>query len=118
MSATSALPWRRWVLPTVAGVAFATAGVFAAAVPAGAACDLPGRSAVAAAGWPQARYDLDASGEISRGDGVTVAVLDSGVDPAHPQLSGAVRAGGDYLGDGGDGLEDCVGHGTAVASII
>ncbi|MBX6750745.1 MAG: S8 family serine peptidase, partial [Micromonosporaceae bacterium] len=68
--------------------------------------------------WPQARYDLAAVHRISQGSGVTVAVLDSGVDPTHPQLAGAVRGGGDPLTGSGNGLEDCVGHGTAVASII
>jgi membrane-anchored mycosin MYCP len=68
--------------------------------------------------WPQARYDLAAVHRISQGSGVTVAVLDSGVDPTHPQLAGAVRGGGDPLSGSGNGLEDCVGHGTAVASII
>ncbi|HEY7222297.1 MAG TPA: type VII secretion-associated serine protease mycosin [Micromonosporaceae bacterium] len=69
-------------------------------------------------GWAQGRYDLPDLGRISRGDGVTVAVLDSGVDPAHPQLAAAVRGGGDMLEASGRGLDDCAGHGTAVASII
>lgn len=68
--------------------------------------------------WPQARYDLSAVHRVTQGAGVTVAVLDSGVDPTHPQLAGAVRGGGDLLADSGNGLEDCAGHGTAVASII
>lgn len=68
--------------------------------------------------WPQARYDLAAVHRVTQGDGVTVAVLDSGVDPTHPQLAGAVRGGGDLLAGTSNGLEDCVGHGTAVASII
>lgn len=69
-------------------------------------------------GWAQARYDLAAAGRLTRGEGVTVAVLDSGVDATHPQLAGAVRDGGDELVPGGSATEDCVGHGTAVASII
>jgi type VII secretion-associated serine protease mycosin len=73
---------------------------------------------VEAIGWPQARYDLPRLGRTAEGEGVTVAVLDSGVDPTHPQLAGAVIGGGDTLGGGGEGLLDCVGHGTAVASII
>lgn len=89
------------------------------AVPAAAVCSPP-----LAAGrpepdtpWPQTRYDLAALHRISQGGGVTVAVLDSGVDATHPQLAGAVQGGGDRL-DSGDGREDCAGHGTAVASII
>src|SRR5690242_12348872 len=76
-------------------------------------------SAIAAeGGWAQGRYDLAAVGRLSRGEGVTVAVLDSGVDPTHPQLAGAVRDGGDELVSGGTAMGDSVGHGTAVASII
>jgi membrane-anchored mycosin MYCP len=55
---------------------------------------------------------------LSDGGGVTVAVVDSGVDDNHPQLRGRVLAGRDFLDPSGDGRLDCVGHGTAVASII
>ncbi|HEX6501561.1 MAG TPA: type VII secretion-associated serine protease mycosin [Micromonosporaceae bacterium] len=67
--------------------------------------------------WPQLRYDLARLTPVADGHGVTVAVVDSGVDARHPQLAGAVVPGVDLL-DGGDGRTDCVGHGTAVASII
>ncbi len=75
------------------------------------------QSAIVEAGWVQHRYDFDAIGRLSQGAGVTVAVVDSGVDERHPQLDGAVRGGGDEIGTS-NGLEDCVGHGTAVASLI
>ena len=52
---------------------------------------------------------------FSRGEGQTVAVIDTGVRPG-PRLPNVV-AGGDYLADG-DGLTDCDGHGTMVAGII
>jgi subtilisin family serine protease len=68
--------------------------------------------------WPQQRYDLTALSRITQGAGVTVAVLDSGVDTTNRHLAGAVRDGGSLLDGSGNGLEDCVGHGTAVASII
>nr|WP_281372165.1 S8 family serine peptidase [Modestobacter versicolor] len=50
--------------------------------------------------------------------GVTVAVLDTGVDPTHPQLAGRVLPGADVVGGTGSGDYDCVGHGTALASIV
>ncbi|MEV6280156.1 type VII secretion-associated serine protease mycosin [Nocardia sp. NPDC051832] len=52
---------------------------------------------------------------LSRGAGVTVAVVDTGVhpNPRLPNLSG----GGDFV-VAGDGLTDCDAHGTLVAGII
>ncbi|TXI40712.1 MAG: type VII secretion-associated serine protease, partial [Mycobacterium sp.] len=50
----------------------------------------------------------------STGNGVRVAVIDSGVNPS-PRLRPV--AGGDYV-QGGDGLSDCDVHGTVVAAII
>lgn len=51
----------------------------------------------------------------SKGDGVTLAVIDTGVK-AHSLLSGRVIGGGDFISTG-SGLDDCDGHGTAVAGI-
>jgi hypothetical protein len=50
---------------------------------------------------------------VSQGHGITVAVVDSGVDYS-PQLAGRVSA----IDLTGQGPRDCVGHGTAVASLI
>lgn len=52
--------------------------------------------------------------QYSTGNGVPVAVIDTGVNPS-PRLP--VVAGGDYI-MGGDGLMDCDAHGTIVASVI
>ncbi|WBB62447.1 S8 family serine peptidase [Streptomyces sp. WMMC500] len=51
------------------------------------------------------------------GSGVTVAVLDTGVDTAHPDLAGVVTETRDFTGSP-DGVKDNVGHGTHVASIV
>ncbi|HEX6076088.1 MAG TPA: S8 family serine peptidase [Micromonosporaceae bacterium] len=56
--------------------------------------------------------------EISRGEGVTVAVLDSGVDHRHPDLKGALLEGRNFSGGRRDGWEDADGHGTAMASLV
>lgn len=53
----------------------------------------------------------------SQGQGVTVAVVDSGVDASHPDLAGQVLEGKDFTG-GGNAQEDRLGHGTSMASII
>lgn len=55
---------------------------------------------------------------LSQGDGVTVAVIDSGIDASHPDLAGNVLPGVDYVQPGGDGLSDTTGHGTAMAGLI
>jgi membrane-anchored mycosin MYCP len=52
--------------------------------------------------------------QYSTGNGVTVAVVDTGVNPSHRL---PVVPGGDYI-MGGDGLTDCDAHGTIVASVI
>ena len=55
----------------------------------------------------------------SRGAGVKVAVLDTGVDANQPDLAGSVTTGRDYTGSGRTAGGPFWGvHGTAVASII
>lgn len=53
---------------------------------------------------------------VATGRGVLIALVDTGVTP-HPRLAGRLRGGGDYV-RGGTGLEDCDGHGTAVAGLL
>ncbi|MGK5673671.1 S8 family serine peptidase [Micromonospora sp. URMC 106] len=50
------------------------------------------------------------------GTGVTVAVLDSGIDLEHPDFAGKVATSRDFSGKGT--VEDGHGHGTHVASIV
>ena len=73
---------------------------------------------VTAVPWAQQRYAPDRLAPLATGAGVTVAVIDSGVDDRHAQMKGQVLAGRDFLDSGLDGSLDCPGHGTAVASII
>ncbi|GAB3155913.1 hypothetical protein GCM10027290_52840 [Micromonospora sonneratiae] len=68
--------------------------------------------------WAQQRYLPSRLAPLATGTGVTVAVIDSGVDTRHAQLRGRVLKGVDLLDRGPDGNLDCAGHGTAVASII
>ncbi|CAL9659505.1 S8 family serine peptidase [Streptomyces sp. enrichment culture] len=51
-----------------------------------------------------------------RGDGVKVAVLDTGADASHPDLAGRITEAKDFSGSSGTG--DVFGHGTHVASIV
>jgi subtilisin family serine protease len=50
------------------------------------------------------------------GSGVTVAVLDSGIDAEHPDLDGQVAASRNFTWD--EDAADLLGHGTHVASIV
>lgn len=61
-----------------------------------------------------AMLNVSKAWQYSTGNGVTVAVVDTGVNPS-PRLP--VVPGGDYI-MGGDGLTDCDAHGTIVASLI
>ncbi|GGM32639.1 S8 family serine peptidase [Dactylosporangium sucinum] len=57
--------------------------------------------------------------QISQGDGVLVAVTDTGVDPRTTELASAVLPGVTTAGtEGGDGRIDSDGHGTAMAALI
>jgi subtilisin family serine protease len=49
---------------------------------------------------------------------MTVAVLDGGVDGAHPQLTAQVWPGFDFVRNTAGADFDCTSHGTAVASLI
>ncbi|MGW4241952.1 type VII secretion-associated serine protease mycosin [Nocardia sp. NPDC004722] len=65
---------------------------------------------------PERALDLRRARALSRGVGVTVAVVDTGVSP-NPRLPNLI-GGGDYVQAGGDGLSDCDSHGTLIAGII
>lgn len=69
--------------------------------------------------WAQAGYDPQTRlWPFSRGAGVLVAVLDTGVDATHPQLAGRVAEGVDLVrAQPGAGV-DCVPHGTGLAGIV
>ena len=62
-------------------------------------------------GWDQVFGNVNPTGSAK------VAVLDTGVDASHPELSGSVVPGTSIL-DGSDGRTDPTGHGTSLAGII
>ncbi|HIZ34396.1 MAG TPA: S8 family serine peptidase [Candidatus Ruania gallistercoris] len=65
-----------------------------------------------------ARMGVAEAQRLSTGDGVVVAVLDSGVAGGNAHLDG-VLVGGTNLADGGGGAdEDVYGHGTAIAGQV
>ncbi|MET9670736.1 S8 family serine peptidase [Streptomyces sp. NPDC006475] len=56
--------------------------------------------------------------EKSTGKGISVAVIDGGVNPSTPSLKGQVVKGVDVAGIAGDETDDYDGHGTTMAELI
>ncbi|MFF9984514.1 type VII secretion-associated serine protease mycosin [Streptomyces erythrochromogenes] len=89
-------------------------------------CTFPMKKQIEDRPWALQRLLLDelwaqTKGKDKSGASVRVAVIDTGVDRANPQLSGAldIGAGKDFVDPkGGDGTTDTVGHGTKVAGLI
>ena len=69
--------------------------------------------------WGLDALHVQQAWQTTKGKGVTVAVLDTGVDARHPDLKGNVRAGKDMIGFGAQrGDRAWARHGTAMAGII
>jgi subtilisin family serine protease len=77
-----------------------------------------------AAQWAPGALRLAAAHGASQGDGVRVAVLDTGVDLTHPALAGRLLAGRDFVDPGTSPREEGsvddagFGHGTHVAGLV
>jgi subtilisin family serine protease len=68
--------------------------------------------------WPYNNLHLPQAWDATTGSSsVIVAVVDSGVDGAHPDLAGAVLPGYNFVA-GNTNAQDDNGHGTAVAGVI
>ena len=65
--------------------------------------------------WHLPKISSQTAWDISSGKAeVVIAVLDTGVDPSHPDLSGKLVAGYNFVADNSD-THDVYGHGTKVA---
>jgi hypothetical protein len=74
--------------------------------------------------WYLDYLNVERAHELSQGEGITIAVLDSGVDGTHPDLEGNVLPGLDTYAavtgaaSPGDGWNDVNGHGTEVTGVL
>ncbi|MFD8322236.1 S8 family serine peptidase [Kitasatospora purpeofusca] len=84
-------------------------------------CRKPAARAADRPSWSQVFLRPEAVWPLSRGAGVTVAVIGSGVDAGAGSGSGALTGRltlGPRLHGDGDAGRDCVGHGTALATLV
>ncbi len=90
------------------------APVWQAAQTQAAAGDDQGIGAHRAPRWHLERLGAPQAWSASRGEGVLIAIVDSGVDPSHPDLQGRLVQGWNVIDNSTD-TTDTRGHGTAVA---
>lgn len=66
--------------------------------------------------WGLHKIGAEAAWGASRGEGVLIGMIDSGVDLSHPDLNGKIAGGKDFI-DGDASPDDQNGHGTLTAGI-
>jgi type VII secretion-associated serine protease mycosin len=105
----------RAVRRTAAALCAATLGVLAATTlsPAPAQAD-----STRDGQWYLKTLDVAAAQKVTQGEGIVVAVIDTGVDANHPDLKGNVLPGVDFFDEKAKGQVDRRGHGTGMASLI
>lgn len=64
--------------------------------------------------WHLAKINAQSAWDLSQGQGVTIAILDTGVSPTHPDLAANLVPGWNFY-DNNANTADVHGHGTAVA---
>lgn len=79
--------------------------------------DIPVKMASDVIDWGVSRIGADKIWDTATGVGVTVAVIDTGIEMTHPDLQGKVTKGYDFVNDK-DSPEDDNGHGTHVSGIV
>ena len=67
--------------------------------------------------WHLSKIGTPTAWDSAKGDGVTVAILDSGIDSTHPDFSGKLVTGWNLVDNNSD-TSDVYGHGTKVAGVV
>ncbi|MEU8583535.1 type VII secretion-associated serine protease mycosin [Streptomyces abikoensis] len=97
----------------LAALPFLAAGLtLGAIVPNAAADDVRSRQ------WYLDAMQAESMWKVSRGEGITVAVIDTGVDSSVPELRGQVLQGADVSNKPSGAETDKDGHGTNMATLI
>ncbi|MEW1757732.1 S8 family serine peptidase [Streptomyces cyaneofuscatus] len=86
--------------------------VFAGAAQPAAAADVQSKQ------WYLSALQAEEMWKVTAGEGIKVAVIDTGVNPNTPTLKGQVLKGFDATGAAGDENDDYDGHGTNMAELI
>lgn len=68
--------------------------------------------------WYLAAMQAEDMWKVTTGEGIKVAVVDTGVNSSTPSLRGQVLKGVDVTGEPGDETDDYRGHGTTMAELI
>lgn len=79
--------------------------------------DIPVKIAADSIDWGIARIGADKVWESNNGQGVKVAIIDTGVQIDHPDLSANILSGYDFVNEDSNATDDN-GHGTHVAGIV
>jgi subtilisin family serine protease len=66
--------------------------------------------------WHLPKIGTPTAWDYAQGAGVTIAILDTGVDTSHPDLQSQIVPGWNFY-DNNDNVADVLGHGTSVAGI-
>ncbi|MFH8475267.1 S8 family serine peptidase [Streptomyces sp. NPDC018000] len=105
------LGMRGSLLGTVA-VAAAWSMGFAGVAPSAIAADVQSKQ------WYLSAMQAEEMWKVTTGEGIKVAVIDTGVNSLTPSLKGQVLKGLDATGADGDEYDDYRGHGTTMAELI
>lgn len=105
-------PKLRGRLLVLMAVAAAWSAGFAVLAPSAVAADAQAKQ------WYLGAMQAEEMWKVTTGEGIKVAVIDTGVNSSTPSLEGQVLKGLDATGADGDEFDDYDGHGTTMAELI